>query len=76
MINLTIDQIKELLPSVSVKHGKYLCTGTLKGRKLAFPVIYYYAEPNQPRDCPYVISVAWETVQSSLSSNTPINAGA
>jgi len=69
---LTIEEIKNLLPYVAVQHGKYRCNGSLRGRKLAFPMIYYYAEPNQPRDDPHVISVCWETVERVLANGTAI----
>ncbi len=71
---LTIEEIKDLLPYVSVLHGKYRCNGSLRGRKLDFPVIYYYAEPEQPIDSPHVISVSWEAVRQALANGTSIKA--
>jgi len=72
MKSLTIDEIKRLLPYVAVQHGKYRCNGSLRGRKLKFPMVYYYAEPNQPIDNPHIISVSWETVQEVLANGTAI----
>ena len=74
MKSLTIEEIKNLLPYVPVQHGEFRCNGSLRGRKLDFPVIYYYAEPTQPLDSPHVITVSWETVQQALANGKAVKA--
>jgi hypothetical protein len=62
---MSIEEIKNLLPNVQVKmrNGKVI-VGTLRGRKLRFAVVRV--------DEDIVLEYAWETIQHSINSNTPL----
>jgi len=72
-MNWTVEKVKQKLPSVPVNHNGTICNGVVQGRKLKFPVIYYFSDlAKQPIQEPHVISAAWETIADVLNNDGSI----